>query len=1062
MEGEEQSQINSSSAPNERSQSQRSKSTVSRATQPQRSGGAGDRSSTQSVGRQAVNLGSPGSSGSGGLDSKKNLANRRVKWYVKCSANMVENRFTVAFTTALTIYALTGDDIRLITTNKPADMTFNVIVILCIIVFTLECVLSCIGKEDYWGGFFFSLDVVSTATLVLDLSWIADELAGGDSEGDSASAMRGGRTARVGAKAGRVVRVIRLVRILKLYKAYYDSKQAKKKREDQLMNDEDDWDDVDVENKEEPSAHRESRVGKKLSEMTIRRVIILVLTMLLVFPFLAPEAAKQNAESAYYAADDVLRKFTAKFTAVQETFKLIDDDQNGRLTKSEIREAARIRGDQISDSLARQMIKDVDSDEDGALDLTEFLSHLQERAARCPGPSCQQYHKAKIFPDRLAWRTEDYERSLLKFIYFHNWFPRRDMNEFCPEKGCSDMYFSQVFWVGIQGLNEGPVSLRALAAPLDLDFVQKWENMYKGKDNIYNYGQMPEEAKGVISKPWVNKCRSKGKNPMHRYGFSLLWPYTIDGVFSHQVKCPEDLRPVERRKFYARVVTEDEWEQYHLSFYFDLRPFSRADAAFNLSITGFICLVLCVAAMSFSNDANNLVLTPVENMIKRVEAIRDNPLIAMRMADEEFKAEEVAKAKIRKKNKEAAKAYIQDFIQMKRCRRTVNEPMETVILEKTIIKLGSLLALGFGEAGANIIGANMRGSDTAGVNAMIPGVRVECIIGVVRIRDFSVATEVLHTKIMNFVNQIAEIVHGCVDEFHGAANKNNGDTFLIIWRLQEFYTEDWTTRVAEMSVVAFSKVLGSLHRSPLLAGYRGHPGLQQRLGTGCRVNLSFALHCGWAIEGAVGSEFKIDASYLSPNVSIVTTIEKATQTYGVPILLASSVFELLGERMAEKCRLIDNVVITGSPRPMNLFSVDCDYMSIKVDKSEPLQITWNSRQRFRARQFNESVKTGLKKEDTSIVEIFDKDGNIKVMRRRFTQEFFQNFNMGYQNYAEGEWAVARRMLVSTQTLLGVEDGPSSALLRFMKEYQFERPKDWPGYRLLALRASSPLTSGSSI
>ena len=32
-----------------------------------------------------------------------------------------------------------------------------------------------------------------------------------------------------------------------------------------------------------------------------------------------------------------------------------------------------------------------------------------------------------------------------------------------------------------------------------------------------------------------------------------------------------------------------------------------------------------------------------------------------------------------------------------------------------------------------------------------------------------------------------------------------------------------------------------------------------------RVNLSFGLHAGWAIEGAVGSEFKIDASYVSPN-----------------------------------------------------------------------------------------------------------------------------------------------------------------------------------------------------
>merc|ERR1719230_2429970 len=122
-----------------------------------------------------------------------------------------------------------------------------------------------------------------------------------------------------------------------------------------------------------------------------------------------------------------------------------------------------------------------------------------------------------------------------------------------------------------------------------------------------------------------------------------------------------------------------------------------------------------------------------------------------------------------------------------RCqRRQTQEPMETVILEKTIIKLGSLLALGFGEAGANIIGDNMKGADSAGVNAMVPGMKVECIIGIARIQDFSTATEVLQAKIMTFVNQIAEIVHGVVDEFHGAANKNNGDTFLLIWRTSGF------------------------------------------------------------------------------------------------------------------------------------------------------------------------------------------------------------------------------------------------------------------------------------
>merc|ERR1719352_647308 len=90
------------------------------------------------------------------------------------------------------------------------------------------------------------------------------------------------------------------------------------------------------------------------------------------------------------------------------------------------------------------------------------------------------------------------------------------------------------------------------------------------------------------------------------------------------------------------------------------------------------------------------------------------------------------------------------------------EPMETVVLEKTIIKLGSLLALGFGEAGASIIGHNLACSDSAGVNVMIPGRNVEAIVGKARINDFSIATEVLQARVMTFVNQIAEIIHGVV------------------------------------------------------------------------------------------------------------------------------------------------------------------------------------------------------------------------------------------------------------------------------------------------------------
>merc|ERR1712048_126570 len=350
-------------------------------------------------------------------------------------------------------------------------------------------------------------------------------------------------------------------------------------------------------------------------------------------------------------------------------------------------------------------------------------------------------------------------------------------------------------------------------------------------------------------------------------------------------------------------------------------------------------------------------------------------------------------------------------------------PMETVVLEKTIIKLGSLLALGFGVAGANIISHNMKASESAGVNALVPGQLVDCVLAMMSISDFGAAIEVLQGKIMTFVNQIAEIIHGVVDEFHGAPNKNNGDTFLLIWKIETNKFTDvndakwWTQRVADMSVVSLAKLLGAVHRSPLLAGYRCHPGLQCRVGTNFRVDLTFGMHAGWAIEGAVGSEFKIDASYLSPNVSITATMERSTMIYEVNLVLSQAVVELCSPAVMAKCRVMDRVLVKGSTVPMDLYALDMDVKAVPVDTSKPLPIVWNTRNRYKARQYLESEKKGKLSQEVSIAKLFDEDDAIGLMRTRYTVEFFQLFNMGYQNYSQGEWQVGRRMLSCTRALL---------------------------------------------
>eukprot|EP00440_Ansanella_granifera_P034699 gb/GFBE01037643.1/.p1 GENE.gb/GFBE01037643.1/~~gb/GFBE01037643.1/.p1 ORF type:complete len:958 (+),score=196.24 gb/GFBE01037643.1/:1-2874(+) len=895
------------------------------------------------------------------------------RWYELLCAKIVENSVFVGATTLLTLYALTADDVRVLLTQKPLDIYFDVMVLVCLVIFSFEIIVSVYGKADYWLGFFFTLDLISTASLILDLTWVSNAMSGGNS-----SSLRSGRTARIGAKAARMIRVLRLVRILKLYKAVYDARQERLRRQREAAEGkspgDDDWDDDDPELEQatskvkEQQPDQESTLGKKLSEMTTRRVIILILAMLLTLPLLATDEVTQVPFSAEYGANVVL-----------DTFK--------------------------------------------------------------------DFEKTRGSEDQLM-----YQNAVLRYAFFHNWYAGQGAeNDFCPysiQEACSNAFLGHLYFIGIRGKDLDTVDSKAALAKLNRSVILDFNARSAAQDlAYYNYGIMPLRAQELLSSDWTVACGGEGSTLR---GVSII-SESMDGAVDFPIGCPEDLRVTESSVFSPILLSGADFDDWHFEFYFDIRPYNEQMALYSLLTTGFVMVLLLTGSLMFSSDANTLVINPVEQMIRRVKAIRDNPLIAMKMADEEFRAEEIKRSKQKRQTAgyaNGAKALFMDILSC-RCFSKANPegPMETVILEKTIIKLGSLLALGFGEAGANIISHNMKGSDTAGVNAMVPGTHVDCIIGVCKVLDFSTATEVLQARIMTFVNQIAEIIHGVVDEFHGAPNKNSGENFLIIWRMDSADEQVKERKMAEMSIVAFAKILGALHRSALLADYRTHPGLQYRLGKGSRVNLSFGVHAGWAIEGAVGSEFKIDASYVSPNVSIAASVERCTQVYGVSLVVAQSAMELCTQEFVSKCRLIDRVLITGSATPMELYCVDLDWTSVAVDDSPPPEVVWNTKNRYRARQFIESQKNSKWHQDFTMAKAFDEDPTIAVMRRRYTTQFFQLFNMGYQNYFQGEWQVARRMLSETRHILGAEDGPSTALLKYMEDpHQFEAPKDWQQVR----------------
>lgn len=894
-------------------------------------------------------------------DTLRAMAKRKV-------AAFVEGRFMLVTSVIITIYALVGDDLRLVCTNKPMDNWFNAIALVCLVFFSVEIILSSISKPDYFLGFFFILDLVATLSIILDLTWVYNELL--SDEDLSMEQARSGRTARLGATIGRVVRVLRLIRIVKLYKAYFEKVASGGKRASKAMGpgegqahfmddlDDGEWDNVDGE--EDQQMHQESIVGKKLVSLTTRRVIILVLVMLLVLPHLRVDMSLINSSSAAWGADSVWEAF-------------------------------------------RQM-------------------------------------------EQNASKRGTYEDRLLTYIYYHNWFTG---NAGCPgESECSHTFMTHAFWIGLAGQDPRALRNRARLAAISESSLDQWEQaVSQQRPLLYDLGRVPPEARSLLSSPWTVSCSYAG---LEHLGISLL-EREIEGVVGHRVRCPEDLRPQEKKRVHPQLITRSQFDDWHFVFFFDARPFVREESRMSLGATFFICVVLCISTLFFSKDANSLVLNPVERMVEKVKTIANDPLIAMKMADAEFEFQMAKQHKLHKHRNRTLSWLMERWDRLNQslpwADRGMQQPLETAILEKTIIKLGSLLALGFGEAGANIVSHNMRGLHTSGVNAMVPGSRVDCIIGIAKIRNFSSATEALHGKVLTFVNQIAEIVHGIVNEFHGAANKNNGETFLIIWRAQGF-DPGKQTRLADMSMITFARILGAVHQSPVLARYREHPGLQHLLGSRCHVNLSFGLHFGWAIEGAVGSEFKIDASYISPNVSIAGSLEQATRIYDVSLIASETVIRLCSKALAAKCRLIDKVIIKGSVTPLELHVLDLDFAALEVHQPRS-KIPWNMRQRFRARQLLEMEKNGKWADDLVIVELFENSPDVVMMRQRYDEEFLQHFKMGYHNYSEGEWETARGFLSTTCEMLGIKDGPSRELLRFMEaKHNFVAPVNWRGVHQL--------------
>jgi class 3 adenylate cyclase len=252
---------------------------------------------------------------------------------------------------------------------------------------------------------------------------------------------------------------------------------------------------------------------------------------------------------------------------------------------------------------------------------------------------------------------------------------------------------------------------------------------------------------------------------------------------------------------------------------FDNLTKSRGEARFSMYTTLFVTFLLVVGTYFFSSDVNRLIIGPIERLVDLVRKISANPLgVEYKMLGEK-----------------------EGFL----------KGMETTILLTTINKIGGLMQVGFGEAGATVIAKNLADSSGGRLNLTGGGTMIQSIFGFCDIRQFTDTTECLQEEVMLFVNRIAFILHDIVVQCAGSANKNIGDAFLLAWKIDDKMSENQISVLADKALLSFLKtyIEISRHQKYICAfSPRATERLLKRF-PNYNVRIGSGLHVGWAIEG---------------------------------------------------------------------------------------------------------------------------------------------------------------------------------------------------------------------
>jgi len=192
---------------------------------------------------------------------------------------------------------------------------------------------------------------------------------------------------------------------------------------------------------------------------------------------------------------------------------------------------------------------------------------------------------------------------------------------------------------------------------------------------------------------------------------------------------------------------------------------------------------------------------------------------------------------------------------------------------------------------------------------------------------------------------------------------------------------------------------------------------------------------GWTVQGAIGSDYKIDASYLSPNLQFAYKLEELTSFYEMQILLSEPLYNLMSLKARNTLRKIDVIALNmynnqaqnANNEPIGIYTFDLSFNTkdaptiaedhqigdlIKLAEYETINI--------------ESFK------NKGVDYMFTLDSDIVGLQHHIG-EFNPIFRQAFKSYVQGEWAQACEN-IDRCLELWENDGPTKSLQLYMSQF----------------------------